>query len=60
MPPGGPPRGGGANDPGRAERKKWMQDKIEQGNPQSQAYMSEFFKALMEARQKAGLPPMGK
>jgi len=63
MPPG--PRGGGGGGDAnaaqrRAERKKWMQDKIENGNPQSQAYMSEFFKALMDRRKELGLPAMGK
>lgn len=59
------PRGGGGNpgprpgnDANRQERQKWFQDRIEHGNPQAQAYMSEFFKALIERRKDLGLSPL--
>jgi hypothetical protein len=49
----GPPREGQA----RAEHDAWMQEKIEHGDPQRQAYMSEFWKALRQRRREMGLPP---
>jgi hypothetical protein len=41
----------------REEGRKWMQNQIEHGDPQRQAYVSEFFKALRERRMQLGLPP---
>lgn len=35
-----------------------IQKQIEQGNPQHQAYVGEFFKALMERRKAMGLDPL--
>jgi hypothetical protein len=50
---GGPPR-----DPtARAEHDAWMHDKIEQGDPQRQAYVGELWKALRQRRAEMGLPP---
>ncbi len=40
----------------REERKKMFQDRIQTGDPQDQAYMGEYFKALMERRRELGLP----
>lgn len=39
-----------------AEGKSRIQKRIEKGNPQRQAYMSEFFKAVRERRKELGLP----
>jgi hypothetical protein len=49
---GGPPRDPAA----RAEHDAWIHDKIEQGDPQRQAYVSEFWKALRQRRRDMGLP----
>lgn len=48
------PRPGGDNR--RAERKKMFQDRIQNGDPQDQAYMGEYMKALMQRRRELGLP----
>lgn len=46
----------------RAERReqgrRQIQQMIEQGDPQRQAYVGEFFKALRERREERGLEPM--
>lgn len=42
----------------RASRREFVQDRIEQGNPQRQAYVGEFFKALAQRRAERGLEPM--
>lgn len=42
-----------------AERRRGMQQRIERGNPQRQAYVSEFFKALQKRRDELGLPRNG-
>jgi hypothetical protein len=49
---GGPPRDGKA----RAEHDAWMRDRIEHGDPQRQAYVGEFWKALRQRRAELGLP----
>lgn len=57
-----PPQSNGApsGQPGatnrREERKKMFQNRIQTGDPQDQAYMGEYFKALMERRRELGLP----
>jgi hypothetical protein len=53
------------DDPDRQRRRAERMDDarqrietwVEQGNPQRQAYLSEFFKALRERRIERGLPP---
>lgn len=42
----------------RQRRKEWMQNQITKGNPQKQAYMMEFMKAMSERRKQLGLDPM--
>lgn len=42
-----------------AERRRSMQQRIERGNPQRQAYVSEFFKALQKRRDELGLSRNG-
>lgn len=50
----------GQGQPGSAnrrdERKKMFHNRIQTGDPQDQAYMGEYFKALMERRRELGLP----
>ncbi|MCC7144887.1 MAG: hypothetical protein IT443_00425 [Phycisphaeraceae bacterium] len=64
-PPGGPPpgannappgpgKGPGNRPPGNPAQR--MKNRMEKGNPQRQAYMSEFRKAMMERRKERGLP----
>jgi hypothetical protein len=47
----------GRRDQRRNDRRQFMQDRIEQGNPQHQAYASEFFKALNQRLAEKGLEP---
>ncbi|MCE9590594.1 MAG: hypothetical protein K8S99_08740 [Planctomycetes bacterium] len=67
---GGGPGGGDRPPMSDADRAKWQQERqnqfqsrrqqrIEHGNPQKQAYMAEFMKALRARRQQLGLPAGG-
>jgi hypothetical protein len=43
----------------RVEGMKWMQKQVERGNPQKQAYVGEFIKAMRARRIARGLSPDG-
>ncbi len=40
----------------RAEMKQWIQDRIERGNPQQQAYMFEYMRAVRQRREDSSHP----